>query len=286
MSDIRCAVCSEPWDTHHLRYDAPAWVRPLFYAGAGCESCEGVAPEGRDDRDLTPYLAHVADRVTGPDDDDVTAGTDYHPRTRPQWIRPVDTVVWECAAGCGVKVKRNQEWSEGQTAAFYVDGCKSYYQERDLRVERDNEFPSLSDATIEISLDGANCKLCVTQCRDCETLLATEEHGDYQRGLPCPDDEYSPASLCEDCYSACEFEVAVNSYDQRDLVRALGYDPKQGVGARLMQYDIKLFEAERLRIAEIEGSDIRYRSPVRSLYPQEVDRAAKARILRAVRSGE
>lgn len=277
MSDIRCAVCSEPWDTHHLRYDAPAWVRPLFMAGVGCESCEGVSPnrEG-DDRDLTPYLAHVADRIISPDDDDASAGTDYHPRTRPEWKRPVDSIVWQCA-GCSVCVKRNHDWAEGEDRAFYVDGAPNYYAQRDLGIERDNEFGTLESATDVISHDGASCSLCVYPCRDCSTLVGEGT------ALPCPDDEYSKHSLCEDCYSTCEWECAVQSYDQSELIQALGYtDRRQGVGAWLDNRTLTFEQAADLELCEVEGSGLRYFNP-RPHYLNETERKRKARVLWAIR---
>lgn len=277
MSDIRCAVCSEPWDTHHLRYDAPAWVRPLFMSGAGCESCEGQAPDSQaDDRDMAPYLAHVADRITSPDDDDTTAGTDYHPRTRPEWKRPTDTLEWQCE-GCSVCIKRNHDRAEGKEGAFYVDGVKNYYQERDLRIERDNEFSTLESAIETISHDGSSCSLCVYLCRDCSTLVGEDP-------FPCPDDKYSNSRLCEDCYSICEYECAIQSYDQSELIRALGYpDRVQGVGAWLDNRTLTFDQARDLELCEVEGPSLRYFNPNPHYLNSEAARKRKARVLWAIR---
>jgi len=40
MSDVRCAICSEPWDLYGVLHgDMEPWERDRFLAGEGCPSC-------------------------------------------------------------------------------------------------------------------------------------------------------------------------------------------------------------------------------------------------------
>jgi hypothetical protein len=41
MSDTACVLCSEDWDTCHIRHDEPLYVQKLYFAGKGCPSCQG-----------------------------------------------------------------------------------------------------------------------------------------------------------------------------------------------------------------------------------------------------
>lgn len=273
MSDIRCAVCGEPWDQYHLRHDAPAWVRPLFYAGAGCESCEGVPPDReRDDRDATGILAHVADRILTPDDDDVSAGIDIglSPRMRPQWKRPDDARVWECS--CCVKVMRDHDYNEGKAGAYYVDvmgheRARLHYAwqvEKELGVYRYNGFESREDAVNEISHDGESCKLCLVLCRDCGSLV------DTQTSYPDPADEMAECHLCEDCYSTAEHECAIESWSAWDLAHWLAVAP--AVKAWLRD-NATAENTHDLDLWEVAGASIDYRTASRR---GQVDRNALA----------
>ena len=229
MSDIRCAVCGEAWDTYHLRHDAPAWVRPLFMSGAGCEACEGVPPDSQaDDRDATAILTHIADRVTSPDDDDVDAGTgiDLSPRMRPKWSRPADVQAWDCDS-CSVRVMRDQDERDGHPAAFYVERMKStltYHEDRVLGIHKAGEgrFSSLTEALDTISSNGSDCKLCVRKCNECECCTSSYELYPYPG-------EYGGPELCMDCHGEQSYEMAIESFDGGELARVLGYEYRSPV---------------------------------------------------------
>jgi len=287
MADVICRVCGEPWEVYHLRHDAPAWVMPLVLAGAGCESCEGVPPdEGAD----TDAIAEESDRslvIDGAiDTDPLTERPAIAGDAPPKWERPQDPIAWQCA-NCTVRVDRDLDWKEGSDLAYQVRGVKSYYQQRDLGIDRDDQFSSLSDATEEISIDGMHCRLCAYTCRDCDRVIVEGE--DFSAAPP--DDPYhSKDSLCEDCYSTASYECAVESYSQRDLIESLGYsrsDLVSGPGAWLDNRKISFDAAYDAGLIEIEGDSIRYSTRHRTFRDRaqytDADRAMLADALRRLR---
>ena len=280
MADVICRVCGEPWEVYHLRHDAPAWVMPLVLSGAGCESCEGVAPEGAD----TDAIAEESDRsfvIDGAiDTDPLTERPAIAGDAPPKWERPQDPIAWQCAS-CTVHVARDLDWREGSNFAYQVRGVGSYYQQRDLGVDRDDQFASLSDAIDTISIDGAHCRRCAYKCRDCDRVIVEGE--DFSAAPP--DDPYhSKDSLCEECFSSAEYECAVESYSQRDLIESLGYDDRvSGPGAWLDNRTISFGLADSLGLVEIEGDHVRYLPPIIGHGIASLDRDKKARILRALR---
>lgn len=284
MSDMNCRVCGEPWDTYHIRHDAPAWVAPLFFAGAGCESCEGVAPEGTDSEALAlaSDTTLVIDSVT--DEDPLSVRPALAGYAPPRWARPVNPTVWECE--CGVCVVRNLDEREGHDRAFYIKTPPrtSYYQKLNLRISRHNEFASLSDATDEISHDGKRCKLCAYPCGSCRSIIADEE------SYPDPADEYYGDRLCENCYCEAEYECAIESFSVRDLIEGLGYGRDTYVWSWFDNRDVasvhEMIRAAAIECgaAELERDRMIYRDPEGRYYLDPAQRrAAKARIMIALR---
>lgn len=198
MSDISCAVCSEPWDTHHLRHDAPPWVLPLFRAGAGCEACEGAAPDADDwtsAQERNPYTLrgqrinqHLQQRVLNvPFDDDVDPVGQVLDSPRPKWERPEDTVEWECEC-CGVKYMRDQDWREDSEFAHYFEFTK----DDPLRYRSERHHPDDEPEEYE---GRTYCSNCLGYCDHCgERLLLSD-------AAFMPDDHYCREPLhLDDCY--------------------------------------------------------------------------------------
>lgn len=283
MNDAICRVCGERWDTYHLRHDAPAWVAPLFFAGAGCESCEGVAPEGTD----ADRIAEESDRnlvIDSPDDRDPLA---LRPAiagdTVPAWKRPEDQIVWQCA-NCPTKIVRDADEREGADRAYCVeatgDYSARYYNERTLGIDRENTFSNLDSARDQISLNGTHCELCAYQCRDCSQVIVEGE--DFAG--ECPDAPYSNDSLCEECFSRAEYESAIGSYDFRDLIEALGYKRGTYVWQWFDNHEPVSFESvDELGLIEIEGDSIRYVAIPSWRHGKEA-RPERAAILRKLRT--
>jgi hypothetical protein len=192
MSDVHCAVCGEPWDTYHLREDAPPWVLPLFRAGLGCESCEGVRPEGGDAGSAMEQ--HLRDRVLGVAfDDDVDpvgdavnhVARDLSPRRQPtRWQRPNDTVVWECEC-CGIKRMHNVDFRGSEEDYFELTSEQRQMYHWD---DPDDAPEAFGGKTC--------CSKCLTWCDECgERMLLEDSVIDWEN------DVYGQKPMHEDCCS-------------------------------------------------------------------------------------
>lgn len=288
MADIHCRVCGEPWEVYHLKHDAPAWVYSLVLAGAGCESCEGEAPQGAD-TDAIAYRSDLSLVIDSPiDTDPLQARNAMSGEAPPPWKRPEDPLVWECEGGstpCKVRVYRDLDWKEGSAYAFQVrTGDLPYNAQHNLGVHREDQFPTLESALEEISVNGTHCRLCAFKCRDCSQVLIEGE----SFSAPPPDDPYhSTDSLCEDCFSAAEFECALESYSQTDLLAALGYTRNTAVFRWFDRFceTVQFHDASDLGIVDIEGDRVIYRVPNRytHLIDTPENRRQRARILWSMR---
>lgn len=287
MSDVLCRVCGEPWDVHHLKHDAPAWVMPLVLAGAGCESCEGEAPENVNAEEIAEKSdrSFVIDSPT--DGDPLSERPAIAGDAPPPWKRPDDETVWQCE-NCTTRIVRDSDEREGSAYAFRVevtgDGVAQYRNEQTLLgYGRESDFKHLESALDEISLNGSHCRLCAYKCRDCSRVLIEGE--DFSAAPP--DDPYhSKDYLCEECFSTAEYESAIESYSQRDLIEALGYDRNSPVGSWFDNRDttsqtITFDVADSLGLVEIEGDRVVYRVPNRykHLIDTPENRRQRARIL-------
>lgn len=106
MSDILCAVCGEPWEQYHLMHDEAPWVYYLFKKGAGCPSCEGVAPRGDDEETVFDHMKSVMMNSEDPDSYELMSNFDRE--ERPRWEEPKPKVLWTCD-GCGVSAVISNE---------------------------------------------------------------------------------------------------------------------------------------------------------------------------------
>ena len=105
MSDIKCAVCGEPWNAYGVADgDMLRWEADLFRAGAGCPACEGVAPEGVEATEA--HLRSVVMEAESPDGFGLLAGT-----TAPKWAEPDEPVLAQCDC-CPSEIRRSHEDNE------------------------------------------------------------------------------------------------------------------------------------------------------------------------------
>jgi hypothetical protein len=257
MSDVLCRVCGEPWDTHHLRHDAPAWVNALVLAGAGCESCEGQAPEGSDPESiaLESDTRYVIDPPT--DGDPLEERPAVAGDKPPAWERPPDQLAWQCTE-CDVRIVRDSDEREGHESAYRVEGCTNYYAQRDLQITHGNDSAGdLETLRDQISQDGQACRLCRESCDGgCGCMV------DKASAFPDPRDEYAKRYFCEDCYSREESDAAIESFSAYDLIQALGYDRRSGVGSWIDSHNVTLDQVDASGIqVESEGTSLTYRKP-------------------------
>ena len=66
--DLRCQICSEPFEAYHIQHDVSEEEREFFYNGLGCASCNGVIPEGgRPEMAIMSGMAHdmLGDDIDG-----------------------------------------------------------------------------------------------------------------------------------------------------------------------------------------------------------------------------
>ena len=217
MTDIRCRVCGEPWDTYCL-HDGTflPWQVPLFRAGAGCPACEGEAPT-HDDVDART-LDHMRDVVMGAEDPDAFTTLHTPDAPRPRWERPADPTLWECA-GCGASVRRDVDagpgaedggryWHHSKLTYQYAGRLPdAWYDALQADAPPDEAWiptgRALADGTPERL--GPYCPVCVTTCAQCSTVVYTgagPDAGDtYDPGWSTPDprDPYHGGTLCIDC---------------------------------------------------------------------------------------
>jgi hypothetical protein len=185
MTSVSCAVCGEPWDTYHLRPDAPPWVMPLFRAGAGCESCEGGAPKVAEVDGTGPLVQrHLIARVVGAAfDDDPDPVGDVLLDPRPKWQRPNDTVMWECEC-CGIKRMHDVDFHHDDFDYFELTPQQRQMYRFD---EPDDEPEEYEGKTY--------CSNCLVWCDECGERMLTED-----AVLDQENDPYGRKPLHEDCY--------------------------------------------------------------------------------------
>lgn len=216
MSDVLCAVCNEPWDTYHLRHDAPPWVAPLFYAGAGCEACEGIPPANVKEEETAAAMREKAAHSFVFSDNDAGEGEGLlMGAPRPAWRKPKAEMVWACSGDdCRAHIIRDPDWREGTPGAFVV-------RDMSYRDCREVEQATLAEAVYAATddYDGRHCVACVREhtCSECSVWC---DGGT----MPDPTDPYNGRSgVCEDCYSRLESEAADESFPDaiRETARRL-----------------------------------------------------------------
>lgn len=205
MSDIKCAVCREPWDAYGMRHgDMAPWEYDLFKKGAGCPCCKGVAPSnGADNTE-----AHLKSVVFNDEDPDSYALLHTPDAPRPKWERPADEIKFECP-GCGAKLTRDVDFSATTDPDLALE-----WSARSPNSYRCRDWPLDLDELHEV--DGKRyCPSCVVMCAgdDCTNIIFTSStsasgqvlFGDtYDAGASHADprDPHHGGSICTACLEA------------------------------------------------------------------------------------
>lgn len=201
--DVKCVVCGEPWDYHHVMHDMEPWARKLFREGAGCPECEGEPPNGElfEPRGIGDF--EFGDR-------DAQERIDaWASAPRPKWERPPDEVLWTCA-GCGVQVVRNQDFDPKEAPDLAYEyrvppkaKCREWYHSHPFY--KGEPGPEPAHVFGEGRAAQPVCEFCLNKCDDCgKPLCGTIDFSD------CYDEGYSflrpgcynrSDSLCVDCFA-------------------------------------------------------------------------------------
>ena len=254
MADIKCVVCSEPYDAWGVNHgDMTRWQAILFKQGAGCPSCEGVSPfehptdleklAGTGDEE---QLAVLQDRLLlNPDEDgdlDLLSrlmdedGSGPPNHSRPKWVQPAPKVFWTCT-GCDVSVIVDPDddypdgplvLSEGQHGELSYSGGKSvHYLYGHAYAYADYPEQDAPDEKAPFYLDIGNgpepyCAGCVQTCdgSGCDTPIFSRsdlEVGDtHATGSSfMPPGKYNKDdALCIDCYEQCCSECGASPTEE------------------------------------------------------------------------
>lgn len=197
MSDIRCVVCGEPWDSYGVTHgDMLQWEAKLFRAGAGCPACKGE-PNG--------WIPETISHVENGDEDPMSrilAAERVANGNAPKWERPEDPKHWECD-GCGVQVRTDLD--DGSLVYHCPFGSVAYYNEYEF------EKHGTPEKTPAHTFEGGFkvCELCLTSCDTCGEALSYRIEGD------CCADGYvwrvsndDTHAYCADCIFEAEREEA------------------------------------------------------------------------------
>jgi hypothetical protein len=200
MSDTRCVVCGEPWDSYGITHgDMFPWEAKLFKAGAGCPSCQGI-PNGWEPKTLSDVENGDEDPMLR-----IIAAEAVENGTAPKWERPEDPVHWECD-GCGVQVITNLDTFDFDKDEAIEYRCPPLFKGNRYKVEHYG-CPEKEPAHV---FENGNriCEFCLEHCDECGTALCSTIDSDtYDEGysLPSPEgDYYGKNSVCVDCLNTVE----------------------------------------------------------------------------------
>lgn len=224
MSDILCAVCSEPWDQYGItRGDMTPWEAELFRKGAGCPCCEGIAPRGAEAA-LEDHLRSVVMESEDPDSFTLLHRPDA---ARPKWERPEDEIVFSCT-GCDSQIKRDVDTGD---LYWHTPTVDTYYHNR----PGGYDWSTKLDELFKIE-DKKYCPACATTCDDCSTPVFSSNES--CTGVFLVGDTYDPGAshcdprsnyggtLCTDCLEkipTCAYCSSV--LDEDDKPDDDGYGP-------------------------------------------------------------
>lgn len=230
MSDVKCAVCGEPWDTWELNHgDVKAWEYDLFKKGAGCPSCEGVAPKQEEVGEDDTLLDHLRSLLDHEDPHAFDLVNDPEAE-RPKWEEPEEPLVkhWTCK-GCGVSAAISldagydgSKLSKDEIWLIWFGGEKVHYSNGSGPYSYSKLFaPEAATVEPEHKLgDDPYCPGCADWCAECHKTILT--------GHAAPDDPYEPGysfphpdnaflgSVCMDCYEELEAEDAESEKDSEE----------------------------------------------------------------------
>lgn len=189
MSDIRCAVCGEPWDQWGANHgDMKWWEYDLFKAGAGCSACEGDTGQHQnvEVEDGDALVEHVRSIVMNAEDPDDWAQlhADEDAGSR-KWEEPEPKKLWECA-GCKVQVVISNDapydGNEIQEEDDWLEWCggeKVHYGM--LYTCSYGDLYQADEPTREPELfldEKPHCAGCAGHCRECSKVILTREQPD------------------------------------------------------------------------------------------------------------
>ena len=241
LSDLYCAVCSEPWDAYGVHHgDMMAWEARLFKAGAGCPCCKGQDPVDSTDSDRDARQLQAAESASNSWDDpdsfplvlDLFASAVGAPMPkRKPWVEPKPRVLWTCTT-CKVQCvealayslcepnapDQQLDWHGGERVHYRYGRAYSYGDLRDAD-DPDREAP--------YSLEGKDyCPGCAQVCdgHNCASIILKNAEGDsYESGASFtdPDDAYGRDSYCLTCFETLtsERELEEEETRRRDLAR-------------------------------------------------------------------
>ena len=211
MSDIRCVVCGEPWDSYGVNHgDMLAWEARLFRAGQGCPCCEGQAPEHAPRFEtLSDFengdeceLARIEQRAA------VEAG-----KPRAEWKSPDPVLLWECD-GCGLQVVRDESecWLDGRevkgdSLAYHAppkSQARQWYGSHPYtsRSADPTEAPAATIGESKI------CEFCLSHCAHCGAEVSTQIQGDtYDPGWCASHEAHGFNEVfCIECHESGELD--------------------------------------------------------------------------------
>jgi hypothetical protein len=240
--DIPCAVCGELYEAYGIFHgDLNEWEKDLFLAGAGCPCCEGISDTESAGQTNAIKQATVVGIHGAWDNPYVFATVTTLIETdsrfiHPEYKRPSDPVVWECA-GCRaqvlrdldekVQIKRDMSRYTGYRTSSWAEGLywrggkwaqmHHHTNEWDdvlrLSVGDDaNHKPGVpKERQIDDGTEDGYCPACAEECNSCGKLTLADDmrlpHGKYGNGDAICSDCYAEIPTCSECgYEFCDDE--------------------------------------------------------------------------------
>lgn len=216
MSDVHCAVCSEPWDAYGVQHgDMELWEGDLFRQGSGCPSCAGHA--SKQDRDKA-IEQHLRDRVldTAWDDDVDPVGDALR---APPWRRPADLTLWWCSCCRGTWRTSSDDGKPYWMApgGTHYGGRFGVGEEPAFRHTQSEQIEQVDGKMAPVDVEYHYCDRCAMVCDRCNETWITrcgELEGDSYDvigglGQSFPEDS-GIRSICVGCLetqcSECELQ--------------------------------------------------------------------------------
>ena len=187
MADTVCTVCGEPWDVHHINHDMPLWKHLLFRAGKGCESCEGVPPEGGVDIERVGSIL-----LNGGDDVDpmpaaMRLGDDPKDFSK-EWEAPPARVLAKCE-GCGETAEIEEDdiypyrkdgkqighiviWTKRPNRGFFDIGQRHDVPLDEFGIDKKWPLDKYDEGwDFDVHFGKTLCNDCVDKCDNCNEVI-------------------------------------------------------------------------------------------------------------------
>jgi len=199
MSDIRCVVCGEPWDSYGVSHgDMLEWEADLFKKGAGCPCCEGKPTKKFEPQSIFDFENGDGDEM------ERIIAYENSLKNKIEWKKPEPKILWQCD-GCGVQVTVNPDVksSHEDYLEYHIPKdakCNKWYHSHNF-----NNRPT--EAPAHVFTDGRKvCEYCLDRCYHCGgPICATLDFDDiYQDGYSIPNENYSYSQgFCINCFEQC-----------------------------------------------------------------------------------